>query len=107
MATKPREFNELLLQAIDEALNSLGKTVSQSTYKQLKEQFDINPQDIPTKTKDFQEGLEALFGKGARFIEILIIKNLYAKTGLPTILDKSETLEFVEYVDLSRRRFIV
>jgi hypothetical protein len=103
--SKPGEFNTLLLQAIDETLNTLGKTVSQSIYRQLKEQYDLNPQDIPAKISEFQEGLEALFGSGARYIEVLIIQNLYVKTGLPAISEKAGTLEFIEYVELSRRRF--
>jgi len=105
MATKPRDFNELLLQAVDETLNSLGTTISQCIYTQLKNQYNLNPQDIPLKISEFQQGIEEIFGIGAQFIEISIIQNLFAKTELPAVSQKAENLEFVEYINLSRRRF--
>jgi hypothetical protein len=105
MATKPRDFNELLQQAIDETLNNLGTTISQSIYNQIKNQYNLNPQDIPLKIEQFQESIEAIFGTGAQFIEILIIQNLFEKTGLPAVSEKDDNMKFVEYINLSRRRF--
>jgi hypothetical protein len=105
MAKKTGDFNELLLQAVDETLNNLGITISQCIYNQLKNQYNLNPQDIPLKIEQFQEGIEAIFGIGAQFIEILIIKNLFAKTGLPAVSGKDKNMKFAEYINLSRSSF--
>jgi hypothetical protein len=106
MATKSRDFNQLLLQAIDDSLNSLGDTVRDAIYFHLKSQFQLSYEEIPQKIDSFQEGIEKIFGTGARFIEILILKNLYAKVNLSDVFDNAEDLEFIDYINRSRQRFL-
>ena len=53
-----------------------------------------------------QAGLEKIFGVGARFIEILIMKNLHAKIGQPLEIEKECSLEFVEYVSAVEHNFL-
>jgi len=94
-----------LLNAIDEALNSLGESVKQSIYFHIENKFSVTRNEIPRNLQGFQVGLEKIFGTGARFIEILIMKNLHSKIGRPLIME-SEQLEFVEYVDVAKEGFL-
>jgi predicted RND superfamily exporter protein len=94
-----------LLIAIDEALSSLGESAKQSIYFHI-ETSNVTRNKIPENIQEFQTGLEKIFGVGARFIEILIMKNLYAKIGQPLIMEKSEQLEFIEYVNTAKQSFL-
>ena len=105
LATKSQEFDKLLLSAIDEALNSLGESVKQSIYFHIENNFSVTRNEIPKNLAEFQGGLEKIFGTGARFIEILIMKNLHSKIGFPLKME-SEQLEFVEYVDVAKESFL-
>jgi hypothetical protein len=105
LTTKSTIFNKLLLSAIDEALNSLGKSVRQSVYFHIENKFSINRNEIPGNLQEFQEGLETIFGTGARFIEVLIMKNLHSEIGRPLAMEKSEQFEFIEYVNESKQSY--
>ena len=105
LATKSQEFDKLLLSAIDEALNSLGESVKQSIYFHIENKFSVARNAIPENLVEFQGGLEKIFGTGARFIEILIMKNLHSKIGLPLLIE-SKQLEFVKYVDAAKEGFL-
>jgi hypothetical protein len=102
---KRSEFDKLLVSAIDDALNSLGESVKQSIYFHIENRFNVPRNEIPENLGEFQGGLEKIFGAGARFIEILIMKNLHTKIGLPLKME-SEQLEFVEYVGVAKRGFL-
>jgi hypothetical protein len=105
LAAKSREFDKLLLSAIDEALNSLGESVKQSIYFHIENKFSVTRNEIPENLVEFQGGLEKIFGTGARFIEILIMKNLHSKIGRSLKME-SEQLEFVKYVDAAKEGFL-
>jgi predicted RND superfamily exporter protein len=105
LTTKSKAFDELLLIAVDEALSSLGESAKQSIYFHI-ETSNVTRNKIPENLQEFQGGLEKIFGVGARFIEILIMKNLYAKIGQPLIMEKSEQLEFIEYVNAAKQGFL-
>lgn len=102
---KRREFNKLLVNAIDESLNSLGESVKQSIYFHIENNISVARNDIPANIAEFQGGLEKIFGTGARFIEILIMKNLHSKIGFPLHMEKKQ-LEFVEYVGVAKEGFL-
>ena len=102
---KRSEFEKLLVSAIDEALTSLGESVKHSIYFHIENKFNVGRNEIPENLEDFQGGLEKIFGTGARFIEILIMKNLHAKIGLPLKIE-SRQLEFVEYIDAAKKGFL-
>ena len=103
---KAIEFDKLLMSAIDEALKSLGESVKQSIYFHIEHKFHVARNEIPENLEEFQGGLEKIFGTGAQFIEILIMKNLHTKMGLPLKM-QSEKLEFVEYVGVAKKGFLV
>jgi hypothetical protein len=102
---KRSEFDRLLVSAIDEALASLGESVKQSIYFHIMNQFKVARKEIPESLEEFQGGLEKIFGAGALFIEIQIMKNLHMKIGLPIKME-SEKFEFVEYVGVAKKGFL-
>jgi hypothetical protein len=106
LTTKSRAFDELLLTAIDEALTSLGESAKQSIYFHIENKFSVARNEIPENLQEFQGGLEKIFGTGAQFIEILIMKSLHAKIGQPFIMEKSGQLEFIEYVKAAKKSFL-
>jgi hypothetical protein len=75
-------FDQILLDAIDEALSSLGENVKRTVYFQLEALFKIGKQDIPIRLSDFSNALEQLFGLGATHLELLFMKNLHDKIGV-------------------------
>ena len=107
-------FDQILLDAIDEALSSLGENVMATVYFQLEDLFKIKKQEIPFRISDFSSALEQLFGLGARQLEIMFIKNLHDKIKVsckwPTYewpLSKwiVPEMTFQEYVRLMRQKF--
>jgi hypothetical protein len=106
LPTKSRNFDKILLRAIDGALSSLGESVKKSIYFHIENKFNVPRNEIPENLKEFQGGLEKIFGAGAQFIEILIMKNLHAEIGLALAIEKSDQLEFIEYVDVAKQSFL-
>jgi hypothetical protein len=102
---KRSDFDKLLVSAIDDALGSLGESVKRSIYFHIENKFNVARNEIPENLVEFQGGLEKIFGAGAQFIEILIMKNLHAKVGLPLKMERKQ-LEFAEYVDAAKEGFL-
>jgi hypothetical protein len=105
VTVKVKKFDAQLLSSIDEALNSLGESVKQSIYFHIEDKFSVARKDIPENLEEFQTGLEKIFGVGARFIEILIMKDLHTRIGLPLDMDNDCKFEFIEYVAAAERRY--
>jgi hypothetical protein len=105
LTTKSQEFDKFLLSAIDEALNSLGESVKQSIYFHIENKFCVTRTEIPDNLVEFQGGLEKIFGTGAQFIEILIMKHLHTKIGLPLMIE-DEQLEFIKYIAAAKEGFL-
>jgi hypothetical protein len=103
--TKRNDFDKILVSAIDEALNSLGESVKKSIYFHIEYNFKVPRDRIPENLVEFQGGLEKIFGEGAQYIEILIMKNLHSKIGQPLRL-KNKQLEFEEYVIAAKEGFL-
>lgn len=101
-----KAFEKLLLEAVDEALASLGDSAKQSIYFHLENKFEIERDEIPQRVEDFAEGLEKIFGVGAQFLEILIMKELYERVGRPLEWRRSKRLMFTEYVSAAKRSFL-
>jgi adenylyl- and sulfurtransferase ThiI len=101
-----KEFENVLLEAIDEALATLGDSAKQSIYFHLENKFKVAKKDIPSHVKDFEDGLEKIFGIGAKFIEILIMKNLHEKIGHNLKWDETKELVFADYVSAARQSFL-
>jgi hypothetical protein len=76
---KEREFEAILLEAVDEALSTLGQNVQMSIYFHLETKFGLPKQFIPDRISDFSNALEKIFGPASKKIEILIMKFLNEK----------------------------
>ena len=97
-----KAFRELLLEAVDSTLSSLGESVKQSVYFHLEKKFDIPKDEIPSRVGDFDKGLEKIFGVGAQFLEVLIMKKLYEEVGAKGKILKvgqGQEFNFVDYVN--------
>lgn len=98
-----RNFEKLLLEALDEGLSSLGQSSKQAIYFHLEKSFDVKRQEIPCNLEVFVDAIEKIFGSGAYFIEILIMKRLHEKTGVAFKLRESTDFAFIEYVAAAKR----
>jgi len=101
-----KAFERLLLEAVDESLTSLGDSAKQAIYFHLENKFKIERNEIPERVEDFGEGLQKIFGVGAQFLEILIMKKLYERIGQPLEWNQNKELIFAEYVATARRSFL-
>lgn len=84
----------------------MGEPSKYAIYFHLEKSFNIEKTEIPHKIKDFADALEKIFGMGAGFLEILIMKRLYEKTGRIVKLHVSEDFTFLEYVAATKRSFL-
>jgi hypothetical protein len=100
------EFDRLLLEAVDEALSSIGESSKQAIYFHLEKGFNIKKLEIPKKTWEFSVAIEKIFGLGANFLEILIMKSLYRKVNKKVQLARPEDFEFATYVAALKRSFL-
>jgi len=101
-----RRFDEILSEAVDNAFSCLGESVRDSIYFHLEDKFMISKEEIPLRVDDFSDALEAIFGLGARYLEILIMKKLKEKTNFCDVFENPRfalsDLTFRKYVDLIR-----
>jgi len=106
LTAKNRKFDTLLLGTVDEALASLGESAKQSIYFHIEKKLGVASHGIPENLEEFQTGLEKIFGVGARFIEILIMKNLHSRIGLPLKMNQGCELEVVAYVAAAEKSYL-
>lgn len=99
------DFERLLLLVVDQALSSLGESSTQAIYFYLDKSFSIEKQEIPRKIGPFKEALEEVFGDGASFLEVLIMKRLYETIGGNLQWKESQEFTFTEYVAVAERAF--
>lgn len=99
-----RDFEKILLEAVDEQLTSLGESSKQALYFHLERGFNIRKHEIPHKTEAFVSAMERIFGQGANFLEILIMKRLHEKIGYEVKV-RSSNLTFVEYIEAAKRSY--
>jgi hypothetical protein len=91
-----------IIEAIDESLASFGEFVKPAVYFQLENSYNVKKQDIPRRIEEFATAIEAIFGIGARLIEMKIIETLYASAKGFMYIPQSEDLVFEDYVQTVR-----
>jgi len=101
-----RSFEKLLLEAVDEGLSSLGDSATHAVYFHLEKTFKISKRDIPYKIEEFADAIEKIFGAGAKFLEVLIMKRLYEKVGGVVEYPEHKDLVFIEYVAAVKQSFL-
>jgi len=98
-----RDFERILLEAVDEGLSSLGESSKVAVYFHLQKNFNVRKEEIPCNVEAFAEAMEKIFGQGATFLEILIMKRLHEKVrGASRSMDST----FKEYVASTRRSLL-
>jgi len=111
---KTETFEQVLLEAIDEVLLNLGENLKTAILFNLDEHFKIRQNDIPSRIADFAEALEIILGRGAKLLEIMIMKNLNAKIGVackwsyyeePLGKQTVPEVTFQEFVEVMRQNF--
>jgi len=101
-----RDFERILLEAVDEGLSSLGESSKVAVYFHLQKNFNVRKEEIPCNVEAFAEAMEKIFGQGANFLEILIMKRLHEKVkGASRSMD-SEDFTLTEYVASTRRSLL-
>jgi hypothetical protein len=106
---KANKFDFMLLEAIDEALSTLGESIKESVYFHLQETYRLKRVEIPSRIDAFSDALEKMFGLGSRYLEILIMKKFYPKIQLtcePKTSFAKPDLSFKMYIELMRGEFI-
>ena len=101
-----REFEKLLLEAVDESLSTLGESSRQAIYFHLQRSFNISKEDIPRKIDVFAEAIEKVFGLGADFLEILIMKRFHEKVGGNLNIRHTTNFAFADYMVAAKRSFM-
>ena len=101
-----RNFEKLLLEAVDEGLSSLGQSSKQAIYFHLEKSFNVKRKEIPCNLEVFADAIEKIFGSGAEFLEILIMKRFHEKTGETFELHEPADFEFIEYVATAKRSLL-
>lgn len=100
-----KDFEKLMLEAVDEGLSSLGESSRQAIYFHLERSFDIKREEIPDRVGAFAQAMENIFGAGAGCLEVLIMQRLYEKVGGVLEWNKSKGFSFIEYVTVAKRSF--
>ncbi len=101
------KFEDLLLEAIDEGLSSLGDSGKEAILAFLIKNYKLEKQEIPYRVEEFNDAIEKIFGLGAKFIEILIMKRLHNKLGVSFVFNQEpKNLIFTEYVEAAKKRYL-
>jgi hypothetical protein len=106
MTDKTKDFDELLLSSIDEALLSIGESARESIFFHVEHSYNLSKNDIPANLDQFQFALEKIFGVGSRYLEILIMKNLYRRISQRLRIEQISELEFVKYVCAAKNSYM-
>ena len=105
------EFDDILLETIDETLSSLGEPVKNAVYFHLQTNFCINKNEIPKKINEFSDIIQKIFGSGAGRLEIKLMKTLHSKINVSVKWPEYEApiskwlvvdMTFIEYVNSMR-----
>ena len=108
------KFDELLIEAIDEAITSLGEPVKNTFYYRLENDLNIPKNEIPQKLEEFAHIIHKIFGIGASRLEIMFMKNLNSRVKAKVQMPEYEwpvskwivmEMSFVDYVNNLRKEY--
>jgi hypothetical protein len=108
------KFDKLLVEAIDEAITSLGEPVKNTFYYRLENDLNIPKNEIPQKLEEFGHIIHKIFGIGASRLEIMFMKNLNSKVKAKVQMPEYEwpvskwivmEMSFVDYVNNLRKDY--
>ncbi|MBS7655770.1 hypothetical protein KEJ50_04625 [Candidatus Bathyarchaeota archaeon] len=99
------QFQEALLNAIDETLLTLGESVKQAIYYHIKQKYNITREEVLIKLKEFYKALEEIFGFGVKILEKLIVKNFYRRINLN--FEEHAEWDLIEYIEHAKEVFFI
>ena len=74
-----KQFDNFLIESIDETLSLLGISVKNELYLRLEVNFNMEKNDIPQRLEEFLFILHRIFNLGASRLEVKFLKNLDEK----------------------------
>jgi hypothetical protein len=107
-----QQFDKLLVEAIDEAITSLGAPVKNQFYLRLEVNFNMEKEIIPQRLQEFSDILHKIFGLGACRLEIKFLKNLESKLDGEKKADYNvsvwieKNISFIESINDKRTDFL-
>jgi len=102
MHEKKKDFNNLVLETVDEELRRIfGETATLIIYGYLENNLSLKREKIAEEIVLFSQGLDKFFGSGAHMIEKTILDNLYSSFGLR--YETKKGYNFVDYVTELKR----
>ena len=101
------DFERILLEAVDEGLSSLGESPKLAVYFHLQESFNVKKEEISLNVEAFVDAMEKIFGQGAGFLEIIIMKKLHEKIRGAPVMHSSSDFTLTEYVASARRGLLL
>ncbi|MFW6117058.1 MAG: hypothetical protein ACOC6G_00550 [Thermoproteota archaeon] len=105
-ATLESKIDRLLLEAIDEALSSLGQSPKRAIYHHLEEDFHIAKSEIPQKIRLFNWAMEDIFQDGASPLKTLMMRKIHHKVGGELAWTGDTPLTFPKYVTAVKQNFL-
>ena len=110
-----KQFDNFLIESIDEALCLLGTSVKNEFYLRLEVNFKMEKKDIPQRLEEFSFILHRIFNLGASRLEVKFLKNLDTKIPIGSkciVADWSVTtwiekdVSFIKSIDNKRQEFL-
>jgi hypothetical protein len=89
---RTKDFDKILLEAVDEGLSFLGESGKHMVLFHLERNYSISRYEIPKNPEVFIAGLERIFGAAASVLEKIILKCMYSKLGLKYEEKEGQTL---------------
>lgn len=96
-----RDFDDILRQAINETLSSLGEKVENAICECL-EKINIQRPEIPYKIEALAKCLSETLGQDARIVEANVVKRLFENLAIPLQQEEPCELSLTDYVRRAR-----
>lgn len=97
------DFEELVVEAIDQTFSKLGTEIKQEFYSFLNVHYKLSKEDIPNRIGDFVDAIEKIFGTGASLLEIDVMKSLRQKVPSFIFTVNNPDFSFEDYLESLRR----
>jgi len=97
--TPEQSVNNVIAEAVSESLSSFGPAFKQAVCCQLEQTYHIKQREIPERINEFTNAIEAMFGTGAKLIELRIIEAIHNKMPAFVHFPKQGDLLFANYID--------
>jgi len=93
------QLNAILVEAVNEGLSSICSSAVPSILFFLEKNGSIKSKSNIENFEAFAEGLESIFGFGARVIEMKILEALHMKLQLPRPKETKDDCEFAKEIE--------